>query len=113
MLVLKSNKTPQSWEEADLSHPAEGQGGRGGCRAHLALGELPEHGSQAVVVHVAVGLDGHVEDVDGLLPGTLQGQGHVPIKSWTAEHPQPSGLSPKSSLTAEMLWGESPHQGKL
>lgn len=41
--------------------------------SHLALGELPEHGSQAVVIDVAVGFDGHVEDVDGLLPGTLQG----------------------------------------
>lgn len=42
---------------------------------YLALGELPEHGSQAVVVNVAVGFDGHVEDVDGLLPGTLQAKG--------------------------------------
>lgn len=61
---------------------------------HLALGELPEHGSQTVVVHVAVGFDGHVEDVDGLLPGALQGQGDVPIKSGTNEHPQPSGQAP-------------------
>lgn len=33
---MKSNKTPQSWEEPGLSRPAEGQGGRG-CTQSLTL----------------------------------------------------------------------------
>lgn len=74
---IKQNH-PKPGEQTDFSCPAEAQRGRGGMQgAHLALGELPEHGSQAVIVDVAVGFDGHVEDVDGLLPGTLQGQGDI------------------------------------
>lgn len=83
MFVLKSNtKTPnlgnkQTFPKLSCTTPGM-QGREAGKGPHLALGELPEHGSQAIVIHVAVGFDGHVEDVDGLLPGTLQGQGNVP-----------------------------------
>lgn len=40
--------------------------------AHLWLSELSEARCKAVVVRVAVGLDGHVQDVDGLVQHTLK-----------------------------------------
>ena len=33
----------------------------------LCLGELAEHGCQSIVVDVTVRLNGHVEDMDGLI----------------------------------------------
>ena len=49
-------------------------GGAGeGWSADLGVGELAEHGGQPVVLDVAVRLDGHVQDVDGLVHDALGG----------------------------------------
>lgn len=80
LIWFENKETPEGHAEISQSRqkcPALSSRGRSQV-THLALGELSEHGSQPIIIHITVSLNRHIEDVDGLLTGSLQGKGNVP-----------------------------------
>lgn len=77
--------------------PAPAQSCRGARATHLALRELAEHRCQPVIVNVTVRFNGNIQDVNGLLAGSLRFKQNIPHKQ-TVSNLTPVSVAPDTPL---------------